>query len=213
MPTSVIDTKFQYSEKLWVVSIINTGEKVFGHAAIVIEGIKKDPVKGGPFLKAFKNHYDIRAETELSEKGKGIIERINEKGYISKVKCDEDDDNTRNYKKKNYPAQSWISPAKNVKEMISAIHRDRLRTEKAKENQVKILEGDEALHLDQDGSPYQFIRYQRLGENHPFIKLFGDSDEGQNCAGWCSKKLSEHLGIKINDFSKPKISAGQCFVS
>lgn len=211
MRKSIIDEAMSYNEEIWVVSVINTGEKLFGHAAITVEGIKIGPAYPDS-LKIFINHYDIRAQ-EYEQNNFRIFDKIsNKKGYIHEITCDEEDKNKRHYKQKKYPGHSWMVSAIEAQKMIDAIHEDQKHTKKAVENQLRILDNKDPLYFDENGKPIGFLQYQRLGNDHPFVLLFGNTTAGQNCADWCDRKLKNHLGIDNGGMSKPKVSAHQCCI-
>lgn len=209
---SVINGALSYDEKWAVVTVVNTQGLIFGHTAIVVEFLEKD--ENLLFVKPFIGHYDIVADEsafrELHENNdSSLIRKLNKKGYITEIRCSENEHNQRPYKEKNWPHYSWRVPVSNAKKMIMSIKRDAINTKKAYENYLQISRYEKPIHLKEDGSPYELFLFQRLGNTHPLVKFLGDTNAGNNCAGYCNDKLSEHLGILI-EISKPKKSAHQC---
>ncbi len=202
MPASVINDKFNVTKDEWVVSIINTGSKFGGHAAIIVEGVEIDE-KHPFFQKVFVNQYDIAANAE-EEQGSSL----NTKGYITKIKSFEYEENKRDYQEKKFPGESKYVEPLAVKRMIDSIKKDAIRTERAMENISRKTRG-EPLILDEKNIPIEPFRFQYLGKNHPLVKIFGNTTEGNNCAGWCLEKFSvANIGDE-NVIPKPKKVAGQ----
>jgi len=147
--------------------------------------------------------YDIQAEAEANQGS------LNTKGYITSIRRFKDSENKRDYQKANYPHVSYKVDAKAADDVIKSIEKDRDRTLKAMENWKRKAIGEDLL-MDGNGQPIVPLRYQKLGKKHPIVKLFGGSDCGDNCAGWCIDKL-EIAGI-IRDWPKPRSLAGQCIL-
>ena len=127
MPKSKVNPhcKEEFNEEKWLISIINTGSKSGGHAALVVEGMETDLSKP-LFPSVFIGQYDIAANAEEKQDSS-----INTKGYITKIKVYENEECTRDYEKLNYPAKSYIVSREQAKRMIIAIKQDRDRTEAA----------------------------------------------------------------------------------
>ncbi len=212
MRQSKINPKFEYNEAKWVVSVLNTtGSLIDGHAAIVVEGIENDHFSLNK--KVFIGQYDISAN---SEEG-GLI---NPQGYITKIKCYENEENKRDYESKRYPSQSYYITRLAAWKMVASIKADRARTEQAMENWARnsrnLKKGEheqkESFILDLDGKPIEPISYQKLGKHHPFVKLLLDPEQGDNCAGWCLEKLAIAGIGDGTGIPKPKVISGQCLL-
>lgn len=167
---SKINKEFDYNHNKWVVSIINTASGQ-GHSAIVVEGqIKGDDSKFHPTYKNFIGQYDISANAQDDGDGCGI----NTNGYITKIKCFENERCKRDFEKANYPSKSyWVRPD-DAQKMIQSIKADAIKIERA--------------WATNDMS--QMLKYQKLGKHHILVQLFGDPEKGDNCTGWCLEKLA-----------------------
>jgi len=209
MPKSKVNAHCEedYNEQYWLISIINTGDKSGGHAALVVEGMESNPPNF--FLKNFIGQYDIAANAEEQQSNS-----LNTKGYITKIKCFEDEQNKRDYEQAHYPARTYKVPRDKARAMIAAIKRDAEYTRLAMENMDKEKHGDVNYHRDATtGEIIRPFSFQYLGSTHPLVKFFGNADDGNNCAGWCLAKLTEEAGIEDADFlPKPKKVAGQCTI-
>ena len=169
MPKSVVTEAFDFNVDIWVVSALNTGTGtasdigLAGHAMLLLEGVKR--IEPGMLTELFIGQYDIMAvpyEDQASS--------INTQGVISKIRAFEGNAYSREYA--SYKGKSYyISPAK-AHEMIDAIHADKEKVESWQKGR---------------GEP---LLYQKLGKHHPLIKVFGESQSADNCAGWCLAKLA-----------------------
>ena len=122
---SRINGDYEINEQQWVISILNTtGSLVSGHSAIVVEGLEAD--SKSIYMKPFIGQYDIAAASE--EGG------MNAKGYITKIKIFENEQNKRNYAEEKYPARSYYATPAAAKQMILSIKEDAGRTAQAMEN-------------------------------------------------------------------------------
>lgn len=167
---SKINNKFDYDSDKWVVSIINTAPGK-GHSVIVVEGqIKVVDEKFFPTYKEFIGQYDISANAQDVGYGCGI----NTSGYITKIRCYENEQCTRDYEKAKYPSKSfWVTPS-DAQAMIDSIKND----------------ADYIQNAWDTGNVDQLLKYQNLGKHHPLVELFGEPDKGDNCTGWCLEKLA-----------------------
>ena len=181
MPNSRITPNYQYDENQWVISVLNTAGKDSGHSAIVVEGLER--AGGSPHSLPFIGQYEI---TAAAEEGSGSINVV---GIITRIKCFENEQNTRDYERERYPARSYYATPAAAKAMIAAIKKDQLLTEQAMKNSTRRVSG-EALISGDDGQPIEALRYQKLGMDHPLVRLLGNPANGDNCAGWCLKKLA-----------------------
>ena len=204
---SVIDPAYSYSNNLWIVSFLNflgTGDtcaddvedqhnnsykqgtsgplNLFfsGQAAIVVEGFKIVDDKPQKFI----GEYYIKA----MQWGKPKLSGINKIGYITKIRCFENDQNILHYCSKKFLHRSHNVLVTNAKKMIEAIKKDAVQTEKAWENKER-PQRLPPLNVDANGKAITFLPYQFIGMNHPLVKLFGRSADGDNCAGWCLQKM------------------------
>jgi hypothetical protein len=185
MPQSRINETYEYNENIWIISVVNTtGSIVAGHTAIVVEGLEK---MDGIYEKPFIGQYDIAANAEEES-------CINVKGYITKIKCFENEENKRDYAKEKYPALSYYVEPIKAKEMIRSVKEDALKTK-------------QAMTI---GSYVDLLRYQKLGKNHLLTQLLGDPLNGDNCTGWCLEKLAIAGVGNGNGKPKPFWQAGQC---
>jgi len=93
MPKSKVNPhcKEEFNEEKWLISIINTGSKSGGHAALVVEGMETDLSKP-LFPSVFIGQYDIAANAEEKQDSS-----INTKGYVTKIKVYENEACTRDY--------------------------------------------------------------------------------------------------------------------
>ena len=95
--------------------------------------------------------------------------------------------------------------------MIQSIKEDAKRTQKGMENRSIELKNESLsleeklpLHLDGEGKPITCMPYQKLDKDHPWVKIFGDTEAGRNCTGWCISKM-QIAGIEPNGLlPKPK---------
>lgn len=214
MPKSQINSDFEFNEKKWVISILNTTPRdiIQGHSAIVIEGLVKDPLSISG-LKPILIQYDLTSAAEENQNS------INTKGYITKIRrygtTEEDKEkgteNKRNYEELKFPAKSYRVETDAAKRMIDSIESDRHRTEQAMENWSRASSGQEPIR-GEDGEPVRPLRYQKLGKHHPIVELFGVNSHGDNCAGWCIEKLSVAGIGDGTDKPKPAVAAGQCLI-
>ena len=212
MRKSKINPEFEYNQTKWVVSVLNTtGSLIDGHAAIVVEGMEEDRFSLNK--KLFIGQYDISANSETGG--------LNPQGYITKIKCYENEENKRDYEKERYPSQSYYVTRLAAWKMIASIQADRARTAQAMENWARDSrnskkgehEQKESLIVDLDGKPIEPLLYQKLGKHHPFVKLLFDPEKGDNCAGWCLEKLAIAGIGDGTGIPKPKVIAGQCLIS
>jgi hypothetical protein len=204
---SAISSGYRYNEQMWVVSILNTGARLGGHSVLVVEGIRGNDV--------FLGSYDILARALPDQNGAGLFssfENINRKGYISQVRVFENTkpvvvahtekttegvvlvtagvppifasltthetpvQNMGRFDYSQYPAQSYYIPAAKAEEMIVAIKLDKSVCEKADAGQGPGNGPDKT----------EYPPYQMLGKD----SMFTNPENGDNCAGWCLKKLA-----------------------
>ena len=73
-------------------------------------------------------------------------------------------------------------------------------------------EAKEPPHVDSNNQPIRPLKYQKLGKSHFLVGFFGDSEDGDNCTGWCLEKLAV-AGIGDGTGKpKPAKQAGQCLI-
>lgn len=211
---SRITPNFEYDEKIWVVSIINTKPKDItgGHSALIVEGLENNSLSIYD-RTTFIGQYEISAAAEEES-------CVNTMGIITKIKCYENEENTRNYEELKFPGRSYYVSRDDAKKMIQSIKEDAKRVEKGMQNRSIELKNEEIkspehklpLHLDGEGKPVTCMPYQKLDESHPWVKLFGDTEAGRNCTGWCISKM-EVAGIDPDGLlPKPKDYSGQCLI-
>ena len=215
MRKSKINPELEYNEIKWVVSVLNTtGSLVDGHSAMVVEGIEEDHFSMNK--KVFIGQYDISVGSEAKQGG-----LINPQGYITKIKCFENEENKRDYERERFPSQSYHVTRLAARKMIAFIKADCARTEQAMENWAResrnLRKGEhekkESLIVDLEGKPIEPLRYQKLGKHHPLVSLMYNPEQGDNCAGWCLEKLAIAGIGDGTGLPKPKVIAGQCILS
>ncbi len=173
---SVIDKNYEISKGLWVVSIVNTkgNNLVAGHAVIVLEGLDSAQ-------KHFINQYDMTSNSPENMPGQSSF---NEKGYITKIRCYEYEENRQDYSNP-FPHRSYYISPERAEKMIDAIKREAELTKVAMSNLSK---PESQKERDENGKIIELLRYQKLGRN-PLVLMFGNTEHGNNCAGWCQEKM------------------------
>ncbi len=190
---SEVNESFHYNAEEWLVSVLNTGDKLGGHSIVVVEGLKKADISSvslqfEPHLEKFVGQYEISAVSEDAPSSS-----LNPKGYICNVKCTETKEVTRPGGYKQFPSRSYKVDAEDASKMITSIKED------------------EQICLRARRGEGAYPPYQKLGTDHPFVRLIGNVNDGHSCASWCARKLEIATGGKHNG-AKPKISAGQCLI-
>lgn len=178
---SKVKSNYEFDEETWVVSVVNTGDKLPGHAIIVVEGIKLLDERGAK--SAFITQYDIQAALFPNEMQDSVL---NKKGYIKEIRIFE---TSRDYKL--YQSKSHYALPEKVKDMIASIEADKIICERASKNEPN----------------YEFPSYQLYGEG-----FFGSKGKGDNCAGWCDKKLALAGIGNGTGKPKPKVVASRCII-
>lgn len=175
MPFSKIFKDKSFDERTWIVSIVNTSRSLFGHSVLVIEAVMPSSAS----LQVI--HFDIFARPN----GSPHDNFLNRKGLITEIRRSEgyrvNQDGTE-YLYSERPSKSYRGEPENVLLMINSIEEDAGKCNRG-----------------------EFIPFQLLGKNHPWVSLFGDPNLGHNCASWCAEKL-EIAKIKTNSYltsSKP----------
>lgn len=124
MLKSQIQPSWDILEQSWVVSLLNTGSKIGGHAVIVVEGIKNNRIWVG--------QYDIKAIAVI-EKATDLVQSSigNIPGYINRIDIFERDSYGRDYSQ--YSAKSWMASPEKIEIMITKIKeaKERLNNEDA----------------------------------------------------------------------------------
>lgn len=166
--TSRINSKHEFNENFWLISVVNTGNRFKGHSVLVVEGITKISDDNASFFnqQLFVGRYDITAELYEQQDSS-----INLKGYINEVRIKEGSTYeavlTRDYgqfSSKTHPPVEYIK----VQKMLESIHADKKKV---------------ALSLQQGSG---FLEFQQVGKN----SLLADEGRGDNCAGWILEKLA-----------------------
>lgn len=173
---SAVNKTYKFSQNRWVISIVNSKGNTLlsGHAVMVIEGIDEK-------LKLFRWEYDITANAPENMPDQNSL---NQKGFITKIRGPNEGKAVRDYT--NNPKVSYYFGPDDVKIIVEEIKKDAIQTEKAMANLNK---EDAQKERDENGKIYELLRYQKLGKDHILVKLFGDDEHGNNCAGWCYEKL------------------------
>jgi len=199
MPKSTVNAKYEYSEDIWVVSVLNTdgvtaGLTGGGHVMITVEGIERVSTSIHPIL--YFRQCDILAMTTDEEK-KEDKSYINTKGRITSVRCFSTQKADYDYSKplsKSY----YVDPLK-AKAMIASILADKDICDRA-------AQGD----VDVEGNRVEYPLYQRVGTNH----FLSETGMGENCASWAIRHLAVAGIDKTSTMSKPKKVAGAgCVIS
>jgi hypothetical protein len=197
---SRVKPKESFSEKSYLVSLLNVGSILEGHSMILIEGLVPSPttslsLEDTPLLSEsntysgtlFNNNANsntpslyIRQYDVFAEFNDDKEKLFNKKGYISLIRC------FKSYGEKEYEkftSSTWLVSRDNALEIAKSIEED----EKKMENEEKI--------------PYHY-----LPKNH---FLSSKDDDGMNCTEWCKLKLAAG-GIKVKakfDKDKPEKAA------
>lgn len=143
--------------------------------------------------RRFINQYDM---TSNSPENMPNQSSFNEKGYITKIRCYEYEANRQDYSEP-FPHRSYYILPEGAKNMIDAIKREAELTKIAVSNLSK---PESQKQRDVHGNIIELLRYQKLGSSHPLVAMFGNTEHGQNCAGWCQEKM----GVAAESAHKPK---------
>lgn len=181
---SRLNPEIKFNPKYWVISVVNTRHdtvgKLFGHSAIIVEGIEKGAVYFHNTL--FLGFYDLRAN--LYDNSQSVLD-INPKGYISDIRVDERNGYIEDIDYRSFQSFSIAVEVIRAKEMIASIKEDQRITEDAKKGVG------------------QYMPYQLVGIN----SIFSDAEGGHNCASWCADKLKV-AGVGNGMAKKPETLAG-----
>jgi hypothetical protein len=153
---------WEFSEKSWVVSLLNTGSKVTGHAMIVVEGIENDTL--------FVGQYEVYSKIIVDETISDVMQRTigNSQGYISKIRVIENfGEFTRDYGQ--YSHKCWYAMPEDVRKMILSIKNAQQLIEQAIENHEDL--------------PF---KYQTAGSNR--LSILGGNG-GDSCVTWAESQL------------------------
>jgi hypothetical protein len=173
---SRMDPSKDFNANKWVVSLVNGGDKLMGHAVIVVEG---ELFAGERFV----GYYDIKAAQTEAE---GVTDALhnsigNKQGVITQIRMFQGSQYTRNYSQTK--ASSWYTTRQLATTMIEDIGRKKahLKSEVA-----------------QGRYPYT---YQAAGSWSFLGWLWGNG--GDNCVTWAEKEL---VLAHVGNGSKPKDS-------
>lgn len=183
MPRSTVNNKYEFNSTIWVISVLNKGSKLGGHATIVVEGLQNNPM--GFHNELFVGQYDINAVPFEDQKS-----RLNVKGAITKICCFESNTYTNKQPYSSYPSKSYLVGYQDAKAMIASIKEDKRICEQASRNEQ------------------EYPLYQYLGKKH----FLADEEEGDNCASWCVSKLAVAGVGDRSAKSKPKVVVGSCVI-
>jgi hypothetical protein len=122
MRSSRVKENYEFNTEIWVVSVLNTGSKLGGHAMIVVEGIQRN--SHSLYDQLFIGQYDIRATLDEFQDSS-----LNSKGKITEIKCHEGFEYKREYKMYTSKCH-YVTPLK-AKEMIASIKEDQAVCERA----------------------------------------------------------------------------------
>lgn len=159
---SRVSSGWEFSEQAWVVSLLNTGSVLTGHAVIVVEGIENNTV--------FVGQYEVSSKIIVDQTVGDVMQRTmgNAQGYIAEIRVIENVGKyTRNYE--GYTHKSWYATPENVRIMIDSV--------KGASEAIKYaIESGEDL-------PY---KYQTAGSSR-FWLLGGNG--GESCVTWAENQL------------------------
>lgn len=226
MPLSLINPTngsgpFEYSEDSFVISHLNRGPYLPGHSALLVEGMQMSADTGQ--LVPFIGCYDImaialEAETSPLQSTRGIV---------TDVRCFEGGEATVDYS--TATGRSYIATRQMAKLMIESIKKDRGKLydifrkyfnskgmdfdEMKDSSDHHYLRGREGtkIKIDVIGKEgimeifsNEELRYQKRGK----FAFFTSENEGDNCTGWCNRKLAEIGLANAQEYPKPKVGAG-----
>lgn len=202
---SRVDPRYQFDEKIWVVSLINADTtlkgKFSGHSVLLVEGKRNIPGDSVSMFNEtlFIGQYDISiGPTEYDTNRLRSLK--NEKGVVYKVNVRERDKYSHPRGDQYYKestSRCWHKARENIERMIAFIKADKERTEKAFRGEA------------------EFIKYQAYGSQGGLLQwLFSDkaeeaTEEAINCAQWCLNKLKD-AKITHDVKPKPETAAGGC---
>lgn len=152
-------------------------------ASLIIEDSKKELLEALSTL-FFDGTILDRSRNEIAEKTYRLVYDtvILNGGYVQYK-----NNKTRDYNTDKFPSESYSISREAALRMIASIKEDESRTVIARQNVNKV--GNNKVK-DADGNPIEYLRYQRLGKNHPWVAIFGDPIDGDNCMGWCLEKTA-----------------------
>ncbi len=186
MPNSQINSDFTFTKEVFVVSLVNIGDPILGHATLVVEGVRTKDVGSFSEDELFIGQYDIVVEYEDS-----VLQNINpnRSGIIKEIRIFESNSYGKDYTQ--YRSESYLVDVDNVDRMLESIMEDHEIVEQSKQGICEPL------------------LYQRLGKDHPWINLFSLNENGDNCMGWCLEKLAIAEVLESqNKLSKPRAIGG-----
>jgi hypothetical protein len=152
---------WEITEQASVVSLLNTGSKLTGHALIVVEMVKNNII--------FVGQYEVKGKYVVDETMGDFVQRTtgNAQGYIAKIEVFENGEYTRDYS--GYSHKSWYATPDNVQLMIQSIKTAKQTLEQA---------------MERGEFPY---KYQTAGSNRWWL-LGGNG--GESCVTWAEKQLA-----------------------
>ena len=123
---SCVKEGWDYTEGKWIVSLLNTGGKLSGHAVIVVERVES----AIPSV----SQYDLKSKMIVDETYGDTVQRTtgNAQGYIAEIRVIPNI--TRDYK--NYPGKCWYAEPADVKKMIDSIEKAKKEIEEGHDRGV-----------------------------------------------------------------------------
>lgn len=182
----------ELSQNMWVVSLMNTGSALTGHAVIVAEGIQENG-------DLFWGQYEVYGKIIVDQRVADVVQRTtgNAQGYIAQINVRE---STGPYTRDctSFSRKSWTVDPENVQRMIESIKNAQTLTEQANANNEE--------------PPF---KYQTAGSGR-FSWLGGNG--GNNCTTWAEEQLAQAgigNGSILADLIKamPELHADGCVVS
>ncbi len=178
--TSRVNPKWDFDKQKWMVSLVNTGTVLGGHAIIVVEGVKEN---GNLFVRQFDilaREYTI-TNADAFQKSLGNVQ-----GYISKIRIFKTYNNSIEYSQ--YSSENWYASPQEVKDMRRSI--------KVKQRTIAQVTTEDGVLLEGREPPY---KYQMAGSKRLWI--FG-GNQGDNCVTWALKEIVQANILKNGDGGK-----------
>ncbi|OGO95711.1 MAG: hypothetical protein A3F41_03775 [Coxiella sp. RIFCSPHIGHO2_12_FULL_44_14] len=148
MPISKINPKKKFDAAVWLISIVNTGDKLTGHALLVIEGIQYSHTT---HQKLFVGQYDIVAKMDKTDPS-----MLNKKGYIASIRIFEQGRYGRQYE--HFPSKTYSIDPIDAKLIIRSIKEDHVLCQQAAKGEI------------------EYPKFQLVGDKHLFSKIgMGDN--------------------------------------
>lgn len=202
MTKSVINPKFEFDSKTWVISVINTGGVLNGHSVLLVEGMKRTQGSSMfPEEKLFVGQYDIFAATvdhpgvPDMEEQKGLSDYLSsinqDEGSLGKLKPLLKNQKGVIVKIRTFPEKLTDDSKGYTRDYSAHLHKTRTYYAKADKAQI-MLESiyRQAAEIKEIVARQDFAalpKYQLYGNHHPFTD---SADDGINCANFCYENMA-----------------------